>query len=259
MAKMLVFSVVMLSGLWINPTMADWCNGTWMPFVDMKLSDQVAKASSNLQKMQQELQNAATHLKLDVEANRTRLVQQIQLEKQRLYDDTHQLCLNSQGATFPLQYGRVSLQDAAQLHAQLRLNLGLYRAQDKVDQELQQQIEKQQILVTAMSAKYNELAVLGQQAHSLQGLNGLVPDAERFVQTACLAVQAGDELLDTMPITSLEVMLGEVLRQEQQPAKVNEVERLLADCSTLPDPAPLAPRVDQPNWFNRLFLGVGGV
>lgn len=254
MAKVFVYSVLALGALWTgNSVMADWCSGTWMPFVDMKLSDRVGRASAALHQIQKELQETATRMKLDVEANRTRLMQQIQLEKQRLYGDTRNLCISSQDAVFPLQYGMVSLQNVNQLHAQLRLNLGLYYAQDKVGQELQEQISSQQSLTTAISAKYNELVVLEQQAHFLQGLNGVVPDAERFVQTACLAVQTGANLLDTVPTTSLEAMLSEVLRQEQQPVKMTEVEKLLADCSVLPKPISSAAQVDQPNWFNRLF------
>lgn len=254
MAKVFVCSVLALGTLWAgNSAMADWCSGTWMPFVDMKLSDRVGKASTALHQTQQELQEAATRMKLDVEANRTRLMQQIQLEKQRLYGDTRNLCISSQDAVFPLPYGAINLQNVDQLHAQLRLNLGLYYAQDKVAQELQQQISSQQSLTMAMSAKYNELVVLEQQAQLLQGLNGAVPDAERFVQTACLAIQTGDKLLDTMPTKSLEAMLGEVLRQEQQPVKMIEVEKLLADCSVLPEPISSAAQVAQPSWFQRLF------
>lgn len=254
-APKLIAAVILLANA---PAQADWCNGTWVPFVTMKLSDRVTHADDALNTMQKDLQESATRLKLDVEANRTRLMQQIQLEKQRLYNDTSQLCRSGKDASYPLQYGAISLQDNDQFRAQLRLNLGLYQAQGKVEQELQQRIAKQQELTTAMSAKYNELAVLAQQAHSLQGLNGVVPDAERFVQTACIAVKAGDDLLDTVPTETLEEMLGDVLRKEQQPATEAEVESLLADCGILPQPTPAATATDKPNWFSRLFPGGGG-
>ena len=242
----------------LTPAQADWCSGTWVPFVEMKLSDRVNKATDALDSLQKDLQEAATRMKLDVEANRTRLMQQIQLEKQRLYDDTSQLCRNGRDATYPLQYGTVSLQDIEQFRAQLRLNLGLYQAQDKVEQTLQQRIAEQQALGTAMSAKYNELAVLEQQARPLQGMNGTVPDAERFVQTACIAFKAGDELLDTAPTETLEELLGEVLLKEQQPGTEADVSNLLADCNSLPAPATADSRRNLPAGSAACFPVAGG-
>lgn len=242
-----------------QPAQADWCSGTWMPFVTMKLSDRVEYATDALNTLQKDLQESATRMKLDVEANRTRLMQQIQAEKQHLSDDTRQLCRNGRDATYPLQYGAINLQDIDQFRAQLRLNLGLYQAQNKVEQTLQQRIAEQQALATAMSAKYNELAVLGQQARPLQGLNGTVPDAERFVQTACIAAKAGDELLETAPTETLEELLGEVLRKEQQPAPEADVSNLLADCNSLSNTVAAVQRpAESGNWVKRLFAGDGG-
>ena len=240
------------------PAHADWCSGTWVPFVEMKLSDRVNKATDALDSLQKDLQEAATRMKLDVEANRTRLMQKIQLEKQRLYDDTSQLCRNGRDAPYPLQYGAVSLQDVEQFRAQLRLNLGLYQAQHKVEQTLQQRIAEQQALATAMSAKYNELAVLEQQARPLQGMGGTVPEAERFVQTACIAAKAGDELLETAPTETLEELLGEVLLKEQQPGTEADVSNLLADCNSLPAPVTADSPAKPSGWFSRLFSGGGG-
>lgn len=242
----------------VIPAQANWCSGTWIPFVEMKLSDRVNQAANALDDLQKDLQEAATRMKLDVEANRTRLMQQIRLEKQHLYEDTRQLCRNGRDAPYPLQYGTVSLQDVEQFRAQLRLNLGLYQAQHKVEQTLQQRIAEQQALGAAMSAKYNELAVLEQQARLLQGMNSTVPEAERFVQTACIAAKAGDELLETAPTETLEELLGEVLRKEQQPGTEADVSNLLADCNSLPAPVTADSPTQPANWFSRLFSGGGG-
>ena len=87
-------------------------------------------------------------------------------------------------------------------------------------------------------------------------MGGTVPDAERFVQTACIAVKAGDELLATAPSETLEELLGDVLRKAQQPATEADVSNLLADCNSLPDPVTAENHPDTPstgNWFSRLF------
>ncbi|MFZ1342881.1 hypothetical protein [Thiothrix eikelboomii] len=251
----LLFSSLLIVG---QPLQADWCNGRWfgLQLLEMKLSDRVQQAADDLAAMQQTLQEAAARMRLDVEENRSRLLQRVQQDRQRLQDDTTQLCRLGVRAEYPLQYGQLFLQEEDELHAQLRLNLGLYQAQGKVERELQHRVERQQTLADDMLAKYHELSVLSQQVSPLQGFSGTVPDAQRFVQTACLAFKAGDELLETAPAESLEEMLGTVLQQEQQVARENQVARLLVNCSDLPEPVDASGSADKAaDWWQNWLGG----
>lgn len=233
-----------------NIGLADWCSGYWVAgFFEMKLSDRVEKASNALQNNQSKLQNAITRMRLDTESNFKRLQQHTQQQQTRLYEDTLAICFDTQSEQFPIHYAGASLQDLEQAKAQLRLNLGLYQAYDAVGKQLKKRIEQQKQLSHSMSSKFHELSVLTQQMTSVRGFEGTVPQAKRFVQTACLAIESGEALLAAMPVDTLEEMMAAQLTKEQKPANEQQVTSLLDDCKSLARPKHFSPS----GWFTRLL------